>query len=245
MLFGIFFALIGIAAFVFGLKSFGDKKLIENVPTSKIRSLAMGLVEVYGTIVPFEKVVLSSPFTNKDCVYYDYKIEEERGSGKNRHWVTIKHETKMQNFFVRDETAQVVVDPRGAKMDVPESFYFGSGMFKDPPVEVKNFLAANSLGFEGWFGINRSMRFVEHALFLDQKVFVMGEAMDNPLVEEGTAKAGIEDVIIGKGQNEKFFLISNKSEKDVLKNMSFAAYGGVIVGILLVALGLFLLFVAP
>ena len=47
-----------VAGLVFFLKGFGwlkRKRLIENIPTSTIRSLAMGLVEIYGAVVPAKK----------------------------------------------------------------------------------------------------------------------------------------------------------------------------------------------
>ena len=66
---------IGIILFITGLKWFGYKRLIENIPTSKIRSIAMGLVEIFGKVVALENNLLHSPFSNTDCVYYNYKIE--------------------------------------------------------------------------------------------------------------------------------------------------------------------------
>ncbi|MDD5086676.1 MAG: hypothetical protein PHV16_02895, partial [Candidatus Nanoarchaeia archaeon] len=62
-----FFA-AGVFLFWEGIKTLKHKRLIENIPTSKIRSLAMGLVEIYGEVVPAYKEVLKSPFSNKDCV---------------------------------------------------------------------------------------------------------------------------------------------------------------------------------
>ncbi|MBW2968259.1 hypothetical protein KY362_07270, partial [Candidatus Woesearchaeota archaeon] len=63
----------GIYLFIKGFSWFRLKRMVENIPTSKIRSLAMGLVEIYGSVVLFEDKVLKSPFTGKDCVYYKYK----------------------------------------------------------------------------------------------------------------------------------------------------------------------------
>ena len=50
------------------------KRLIENCPRSKIRSMPMGEVEVSGRAV--QKYYLQSPFTYTNCVYYSYKIYE-------------------------------------------------------------------------------------------------------------------------------------------------------------------------
>ena len=61
-----FFA--GLFLFWKGFSWLKQKRLIENIPTSKIRSIAMGLVEIYGEVVPTQEKILKSPFTNKDCV---------------------------------------------------------------------------------------------------------------------------------------------------------------------------------
>src|SRR4030042_6307126 len=90
----------GIYFFFRGLFWFKEKKLIENMPTSKIRSLAMGLVEIAGEVVPAKKAVLKSPFSGKNCVYYRYTVEELRSSGTSSHWVTVKEGKEGVPFFL-------------------------------------------------------------------------------------------------------------------------------------------------
>jgi hypothetical protein len=43
--------LLGLYVFYRGFHHFRRKRLIENTPTSKVRSIAMGLVEIFGTVV--------------------------------------------------------------------------------------------------------------------------------------------------------------------------------------------------
>ena len=63
---------LGIGVFLFyqGFKWMRQKQLIESTPTSKIRSLAMGLAEIFGEAIPSEGKILKSPFSDKDCVYF-------------------------------------------------------------------------------------------------------------------------------------------------------------------------------
>ena len=86
---GLFLILIGIVFFAIGLYFYKKKQLIADTPTSKIRSIAIGLVEIFGQVIPIQERVVKSPFTDKDCVYYNYKIEEYRSNGKNSSWVTM------------------------------------------------------------------------------------------------------------------------------------------------------------
>lgn len=231
-----------IAGFVFGIFLFfkgfillKKKRLIENLPTSKIRSLAMGLVEIFGAVVPAEKMILKSPFSNKDCVYYGYTVEELRGSGKNQRWVTVKKDEKYVHFYLKDETGMVLVDPKGAKMDIPVDSEFRSNFGVDPPDTVKKFLKSQNLRFEGLLlGINKTMKYKEYFVEPKDSLYIIGTAKDNPFMEEAAAKKGVEDVMIGKGLHEKIYYISDKHEKELLKTLRWQSIGGIFGGALLI-----------
>src|SRR2546427_2615815 len=100
----LFLFFTGITSFIKGLGWLKEKRLIEDIPTSEIRSIAMGLVEIYGQVIAIKSKVLKSPLSNNDCVYYSFKIEELRREGKSSRWVTIKSGTAENNFLVKDQT---------------------------------------------------------------------------------------------------------------------------------------------
>jgi hypothetical protein len=85
MIIGVLLVFIGLAVFIIGFIFFRKKRLIENIPTSKIRSIAMGLVEIFGQVIPIKERIFKSPFTEKQCVYYQFTIEEYQSSVKNSH----------------------------------------------------------------------------------------------------------------------------------------------------------------
>jgi hypothetical protein len=219
----------GVFIFIEGVKAFQRKMLIEDIPTSKTRSIAMGLVEISGEVVPAKNMILKSPLTKTNCVYYRLVIEEERSSGKSRVWVTIKDEEKRTYFYVKDETGLVLVDPKGAEVDVSPNFSFNSGLGKDPPDFVKCYLLANNISYQDFFGINKKMRFYEYCIAPKDKIFIMGTAGDNPFIEEGWAQSGIEDIMIQKGEGEIYY-ISNRSEKEILSRLKLKAIGFILLG---------------
>ena len=198
---------LGVGVFLF-FKGFGwlkSKRLIENIPTSKIRSIAMGLVEVYGRIVPFVEKLLKSPFTDRNCVYFRFSIQELKSSGKHSRWVTVKKGVEYVPFYVEDETGRVLVDPGGSKVELLRDNEFRSGFMRDPPDGVKRFLMKSGLNFESFFGMNRTMRYRESFIEPGDMLYVMGTAGDNPFVDEGTVEGGAGDIMIRKGQS-RFFI---------------------------------------
>lgn len=230
----------GMLAIIGGFFQFKRKQLIENTPTSPIRSLAMGPVEIQGHIECWDNTFFVSPFTQRDCVLYSYTIQEQRSSGKNTHWVTIKQEQQMVHFLVRDDTGAVLINPRGAKVDVPHSFEDTSSIFDDPPLEVQRFLKIHNLSHESLFGLNKTMRYTEKILEPGQQVYVYGTADDNPFVAEGTAQKNVEDVMIQQGPS-KFFVISNNPESKLLRKYTWTSYGLFILGFLFVIGGVIIL----
>ncbi|MBI2675021.1 MAG: hypothetical protein HYX24_01075 [Candidatus Aenigmarchaeota archaeon] len=225
------YAIVGFfAGLYFFYKGFGwlnRKRLIENTPTSKIRSIAMGLVEVYGEALPAFGKILKSPLSAKDCVYYKYKIEEYRRAGKHSTWVTVKEGAEGIPFFLRDETGAVLVDPNGCDADIPQDFQFQSGTNKDPPASIRQFLAKNDMSFEGFLGINKTMKYAEYYIAPKDKLFIMGNAGDNPYVEEATGTENAADIMIQKGDKNKFYYISDRSEKKVLKDLGTKTFLGI------------------
>jgi len=230
----------GIPAFVKGFKWLSRKRLIENTPTSKVRSLAMGLVEVFGEAVPW-KEKLEAPLSKKDCVYYKYLIEEYRRSGKSGHYVVIDKGESQSPFLLKDETGMVLIDPKDAEIGISPDLKIESS--KDPPENIKLFLASRGLKYEGFLGINKQMRYQEWHLAPGDELYIMGTAENYPSGETMTKK-GTANMIIRKGKYEKFYYISDRPEKTVLKSLHRRVIGGIIGGgSLIIAATILLLFI--
>jgi len=110
--------LFGLAIFLksgFGLLKTGG--FMRATATSRtVRALAMGPVEISGTVELFDDSV-TGPITRKECVYYFF-TDSRAGSGSLN---TAKFVEKSVPFFLNDGTGKVVVDPEGAMMDVKVS----------------------------------------------------------------------------------------------------------------------------
>lgn len=96
-------------------------RLIEDTPTSKIRSASQGYVELSGfaELMPGDPIL--APLTGTRCTWYEFKVEEKRehyDSRGNRKtsWHTINSGTSDELFFLQDDTGQCVIDPEGAEV---------------------------------------------------------------------------------------------------------------------------------
>ena len=221
---GLGLLLSGIALFALSLYFYKKRQLIADTPTSKIRSIAMGIVEIIGQVVPIQERLFKSPFTDKDCVYYHYTIEEYRSSGKNSHWVTIQKAEQKDLFYLRDDTGSVLIDPTDAHIEARRDFEYQSSLGKDPPEQVIRFLTTHHLSHEGFLGINKTMRYQETLIAPDDTLYIMGTAGENPYRKESTANH-IDSIMIQKGEHEKHYYITDKSEKQLLTNLSLITYG--------------------
>src|SRR5437016_14054561 len=95
-----FFA--GIGLFIYGFRLLQKRRLILDTPFSKIRSAAMGMVEVSGLAVGPYTVV--APITARPCYYYQTLVWEWRQQGKNKQWVKVAADCVHVRFFLDDNT---------------------------------------------------------------------------------------------------------------------------------------------
>jgi hypothetical protein len=107
---------LGVYWFYQGFRLLQRKRLILNTPASKIRSASMGLVEISG--LASGPYVVISPLKQCECYYYQSVVWQWKQEGKNSKWVKVAEEILHVPFYVDDNTDKVLVDPRGAEMDL-------------------------------------------------------------------------------------------------------------------------------
>lgn len=85
-------------------------KLQKSLPTSKIRSVAMGLAEIQGKIVIDEPLI--SRIKSKRCAGYYYLIQEISHDDDGKEQLRTIHTDFTYNpFFLEDETGKIKVNP--------------------------------------------------------------------------------------------------------------------------------------
>ncbi len=109
---------VSVGGFVATFISLHKARLMENTPTSRIRSAAQGYVELdgYARLLPGPEI--ASPLSNARCVWWQYRIERQetvwRNGKRSTQWRTIESATSDSLFLLADDTGDCVVDPEGA-----------------------------------------------------------------------------------------------------------------------------------
>lgn len=216
---------LGLFFFFYGFRHLRNKRLVENIPTSKCRSVAMGLVEVAGRAAGDDTV--PSLIGQVPCYYSQIEIDRYERRGKRSRWVRVHKENLGIPFYVEDDTGRVKVDPSDAELDVPADvryttengleklvrFFFGDSDRNPAGQEVerrfRHFCESRGIHFTG------QMRFTEKNLSPGDPVYVLGTAM-----EVFGAQDEQERIMICKGQHHPWYFIAEASEKEVLSKLT-------------------------
>ncbi len=222
-------AIVAIFALWASLDACRRKRLIDNLPTSKVHGVFIGLVELKGKVKCEQP--LTSYLTGTACVYYSYTIEEKwsrtvretvsdgRGGTRTEErtesgWTTVDSRTEMAPFYLEDETGSLLVRPEGARIEALSvmdtectafnPLYYGKG----PAMAI-----ANSDGFR---------RFVETAIPLEAPLFLVGQARER------------RDVVapeIAADDKASEFLISVRSQEQVSSGLGWSIGGYFVLGL--------------
>lgn len=114
---------IAIALFLFWRMAcwYQHARLIQNIPTARIRSAPQGYIELIGQAGMMEGPVIFSPLSQTRCVWYSYKIEEKtreyssKGRSRTR-WRVVKQATSEEVFLLDDDTGECAIDPDDAQV---------------------------------------------------------------------------------------------------------------------------------
>ena len=158
-------------SFWYAFKAWRKNRVIEDTPTSRVRSAAQGYVELSGHgILPADSQN-KGPLTGMPCTWWRYKIEERRYAGRSRSWSTVQSDTSATPFLLDDGTGHCLIDPRGAEVfpGVTDVWY---GPSEWPEVHIPN-----GTGIFGWLVdsfVTDKYRYTEYRLQPHEQVYAIG-----------------------------------------------------------------------
>jgi hypothetical protein len=170
----------GLYFFFYGFQLLARKRLLLTTPTSRIRSAALGLVEVNG--VAAGPYTMSAPITGKPCFLYHTTAWQQR-DGKKREWEKVADETLHLPFFIDDSTGQLLIEPLGADLDLHRDYceeyaasFFASNLEGISP-RVSVFLSRHGIV------PSRRLRIEERSIKPGDALFIAGTLAENPGVQ--------------------------------------------------------------
>jgi Zn-finger nucleic acid-binding protein len=229
--------LAGMGLSAYGVVLNNRKRLIEGIPTSTVRSLAVGLVEVNGRAQP-ERAPLRGPFSGLPCVLYSYTVEERRQSGNKTRWETIAKGASEEPFYVQDDTGKVLVVPFGARLIVQDKTTTRSNLMGGLPEATILGLLKLGIAVDGWLGA-KTICCSETLILPDEPVYVMGTAQEHRSVADSTDNSA--QLYIGSSRDNEF-MISDRSEKELLAGLQWQVWASIGGGPALALLCLLLMF---
>lgn len=202
-----------LAACVHAATLFGRRRRIEDLPTSRIRSAALGPIEVAGTTEALHP--LCTPFSLLPCVYYEFHVvietpaqamtgtdgqaalllflrRGERG-GRGREYTG---RSGAIPFSVRDATGAVEVDPEGARMDVAHT-----QVLHNPPL-------ASGLAAAG-----ETVIVTERYIPVGYPVHITGELWSRPY-QDPLPQGRESRPVLARPASGGSFVISERSERE-------------------------------
>ena len=214
------FGLGGVNWFFEGFSLLRKKKLIKNIPTSKISSITTGLVEVKGKAKWKEE--MHGPISGTPCVYYSYRIEQDQYRHGNSTWIVIGLGSSGENlFYLEDDSGCVLIDPLNSDISSPVSDTLNFPDYDSLPQNLKALIdnEKNQL-------LRRLRRprgefmFTENSLQTDREIYIMGTAEYQG--DTSREKSEEDKIVIKKGKKIPFFYISNRPEKEITRRMTWS-----------------------
>ena len=170
----------GIYLFFNGFRRLQRRHVILDTPVSKIRSASLGMVKLSGLAVGPYTVV--APITERPCYYYRSVVWEWKRNGRKNEWVKVAAECMHVPFFLDDNTGKVMVDPRGAELDLHRDFQqeFSDSLFtakEEVPPSVRMLLLRHGVC------TTNKIKVEEFCIKPKTSLFVLGTIDENPGIE--------------------------------------------------------------
>ena len=168
------------------IKKFRDLHALMSVTqTSLVRDLKSGPAKVAGRVIA-KGQTLSSPWSNRKCVYYRFHVEKYISNNSGGGWSTYIDDTAPSSFLVADETGEIEIllsegqipgdRWREGQMGLRIDRNSESGGGNDASSQLRNLLKSKYEKDTEGLIFNKKLRYTETYLEPDDKVYVFGQA---------------------------------------------------------------------
>lgn len=157
---GVLLTLGGAGLFCYALLLLYYKRMVENTPTSNVRSLSMGMTELAGRARPYYDLRTAHSLT--PCIFYECRYYNYRPTRDTSKWrLTRTISSGKLAFYLEDETGRVLVNPGGAYYSITRTSQTIHGRF----------IPSLAIQLE-----DPNIRVTEDLIPLGAKIYVLGSA---------------------------------------------------------------------
>ena len=156
--------------------AFKKLRLIEDIPTSLIRSASQGFTELVG-VGKLLNEPLISPLTSLPCLWWRYNIEryQKRSGDDIGKWVSVERNTSEMPFNFDDGTGLCQIFPAGAELTARHRHrWYGSSRKANQTLLNKALGTGRYLKGLNLGGFGRRYRFTEQLIIDGDPLYVLG-----------------------------------------------------------------------
>lgn len=149
-------------------KTYHRYRFISDTATSKIASAPQGYVELkgLGELMPDSKI--SSPFSQRRCLWYQCIVDVRKPLKNHSYWVEESNEISSHLFQLQDDSGECIIIPDGAHVIATQKLvWYGSSY------QAKNQGVIKSWWFNRFFGFGH-YRFTEKLISVADTLYVIG-----------------------------------------------------------------------
>jgi hypothetical protein len=252
-----FFA-VGLFLVYYGFRKWQQMRLIQDTPTEKVRSAAVGRTELSGVGKSIDGVgTIPQPFADGECLVATYEIEEWEedhdpdDAGSDGHWQTLDSGTLFVPFELDDGTGAMRVEPEAdATFDISEEYRTRIRVRprRDPPAAVAAFIDRQNAdgGDGGLFDLDlgdvpvessEKRRYTQEVIPPGEELYLLGGVRPR----DGAGGTNAERLVLGRDEGSDEFIISDKSQDELVSSYRWIAPGSIVAGLALSAVMLYLL----
>lgn len=160
---------------------FSDKqRILRELKKGRRKQISQIREKEYAKVIGKAKYVdepLIAPLSGRKCVYY--KVHVERKGDKN--WHTVVKETKSQDFFIENNSEIAIVKAsfeteKNKRVHLVQDHERNSGFLNDASHKLNAYLKQHHKSSTNLLGLNKTMRYKEGIIALDETIAVKGIA---------------------------------------------------------------------
>ena len=163
------------------------KRTLSKLPFRSVTNIRTNeFTKLYGKALHV-KDPLVAPYSRRQCIFYQIKIQQRVSTGKSTRWKTLVEEEHMQEFFLENNGDMVIVKPtkhpKNYRCFLVKDQKQNSGTFNPASPKFEEVLNRYNIDSTNWFGFNKKLRYEEGIIEIGEYITVAGIAKWKSLIE--------------------------------------------------------------